>query len=654
MTSIRYRLEHPDRVKASRDAYKKRNPDRVRREKLEWKRSLKHKRMRNHTFVGIDGEGWNLDEHVYGMLVTSERSRYLYTGKPLTTEQCLSFITSLQYDPSVYIVGYFFDYDVTMILRDFARDDPEKAARLFSAKLNQYVWWRGYGIRYRPHKSLTVKRWTDDNSSRAVTIHDVQGFYQCSFVKALTKFNVADNETLSRIASMKEQRSTFTPDDAGSILAYSQEECRLLVRLMNRLRGLSEQAGINAEPYEGPGRLASRAMEQHYTVKRHRETVATMPEPLQITVPHAMYGGRFENTAVGAIDVPVREYDKHSAYPAAMAGLPCLIHGRWARTRTRHGLLNLSHVRFRDSREPDWGTCYALPIRRKTGALQYPREGGGWYWDSEYRNVSTLDYTETGTWSWFPDGCDCKPFRWIHRLFAQREAMEQSEPGSGVCLKLALNTLYGKCAQTRPVAGPWLNMVYASLITSSLRTDMYRLYSSLPSRSVVMFATDAIFTTETLPVSHGLGGLELANEYESLVIVQPGLYYDAGSAHFKTRGIPKRYITSHGANIRRFAEAGIVYPMEVTQFRGLRISLAQRNLTDLGNWVPTLHNVETRTLSKRIGENTIDSITWTLPAPNTNPDGESIARNFDSLADTQRAQLDIESDDETLGDWDNG
>lgn len=651
MTSIRYRLEHPDRVKASRDAYKRRNPERVKAEKQAWKRSLVHKRMRHHEFVGIDGEGWNLDEHVYGMLVTSERTRYLYTGKPLTTEQCLSFIASLQYGKGTYIVGYFFDYDVTMILRDFARDRPDDAARLFSSGSKRYVWWRGYGIRYRPHKSLTVKRWTDDDSSPAVTIHDVQGFYQCSFVKALTKFNVTDGETLSRIADMKGQRSVFTPDRAADILAYSQLECELLVRLMNRLRGLSEQAGINAEPYEGPGRLASRAMEQFYGRKRHQDTVAAMPDALRSTVMAAMYGGRFENTAVGAVGVPIREYDKHSAYPAAMTALPCLIHGRWTRTRTNRGLLNLSHVRFRDDQEPDWGLCYPLPIRRKTGALQYPREGSGWYWDHEYRDIPTLDYTESGTWSWFPDGCDCKPFDWIHRLFAQRERMEEQEPGSGVCLKLALNTLYGKCAQTRPIAGPWLNMVYASLITSSLRSDMYQLYMSLPARSAVMFATDAIFTRDTLPITHGLGGLELANTYDSLVIVQPGLYYDSASAHFKTRGIPKQYIQDHGRNIRQFADVGIPYPMEVAQFKGLRLSLAQNNPTDMGNWVRTVRTVETRTLSKRIGKETIDGIHWTLPADNDNPDGESYERDFSSIADTDRDMSDMSFDDETLGDW---
>lgn len=635
--------------RAARRAWNERNPEYVKEDRRRWKRTLVGKRMRKHTFLAIDGEGWTTDgRHGYHMIVTSLPNVYVTSPTPLTSEESLAFIASLPHQDHRYNVSFFFDYDVTMILRDMAVTAPDKARALFEPGRRSYVWWNGYGLAYRPHKSFTVKRWTDDNSSQPVTIHDGQGFFQCSFVKALEKFGVSDKETRDRIAAMKDQRAVFTADDMADILHYSQEECRLLVSLMEKVRDLSEQAELNADPYEGPGGLADRALRRFYGKDRHTKTLDTMPSDVHDCASAAMYGGRFEPLAVGPVPLVVREYDKHSAYPAAMSQLPCLIHGRWSRTRKQRGLINLSHIRFRDDREPDYGLCYALPIRKKTGELHYPREGSGFYWHSEFQDVSTLDVTVDCTWSWMPGNCKCRPFAWIRGLFHQRETMEAANPGSGIALKLALNTLYGKCAQTRPRPGTWLNFVYASLITSSLRTEMYRLYTQLPPRTALMFATDAIFTTAELETSHGLGGLELANTYNDLTIVQAGLYFDGDSAHFKTRGIPKKYVADEGSGIRLAALQGVEYPITVKSFRGLRIGLQSSDPATIGQWMTQPRTIETRTNAKRSGEWVDDDgIIWTRPTENINRGGESMRREFATTVSFLRALEDMNSDDET-------
>lgn len=650
----RWKVNHPEAVKAERKRYRRSDG---------FHALQARKRVARHSFLAIDGEGWTRGRHEYHMIVTSDPTRYLTSPEGLTTEQCLGFIADLPRQPGQNIVAFYFDYDVTMILRDMALSDPDACSQLFDVGRDKPVWWRGFGIKYRPHKSFSVKRWTDDGNGQWVTIHDTGTFFQCTFVKALTKFNIADDETLTRIQGMKDQRATFTPEHMDGILRYSQEECRLLVSLMERVRDLAELAGLNASPYEGPGGLASRALSRDYTIARHKATMDNMPQDVHDCAGLAMYGGRFETLAVGPIGhtppnpgiIPVYEYDLHSAYPFAMANLPCLVHGRWVRTRKADGVLNLTHIQFRDDRIEDWGLAYALPIRRKSGALQYPREGAGWYWQTEYEEVDTLDYTRDYCWSWFPSRCpsSCrKPFYWIHDLFAQRERMEAQDEGSGICLKLALNTLYGKCAQTRPLPGRWLNFVYASLITSQTRKRMYGLYAGLPARSGLMFATDAIFTTAPLETSHGLGGLEHANTYNQLCIVQPGLYFDYDEWHFKTRGIPKRYIQSHGQGIWAAAYAGVEYPINVTQFRGLRLGLHSRNPETIGQWIDTTRTIETRTPSKRDGELEIDGIIWTKPTRNTNPQGESVWREFSQTASVMGLFNDIDKDDETEGWYD--
>ena len=634
------------------------NPDERWAERKRWKHTLTGKRMSHHTFLAIDGEGWTPPggEHEYTMIVTSDPALTLYTGQPLSTLNCLNFIADLPYVKNQYITSFFFDYDVTMILRDFAREEPILAAQLFASG-NKYVWWKGFGLKYRPHKNLTVKRWVERGKGQRVELHDGQGFFQSSFVVALTKFNIGTPEQRAAIAAMKDQRSTFTAEDAAEVLAYSREECRLLVSLMEQVRDLSQAAGINAEPYEGPGALAQRALERYYGKAQHRTVLDLMPPELKEWAPWSMYGGRFEITAVGNIPSEVNEWDVKSAYPYEMSKLPCLVHGRWSRTRkARPGALTLSHLSFTDSRPPEPGLAYPLPVRSRGGALHYPQSGSGWYWQHEYtRDTLTVDIH--ASYTWLPDGCSCRPFAWINDLYAQRETMEAQSKGSGIVLKLCLNTLYGKCAQTKPVPGAWLNFIYASLITSRLRTRMYDLYLSLPTRSVVMFATDAVFTVGgcVVETSHGLGGLEHAGTYRDMTIIQPGLYFDGPTSHFKTRGIGKKYIIAHGEELRAAAVTGKSVSLHVIQFKGLRMSLHNENYVDMGNWIGredhdgpcndncNLRTIQTRTYSKRKHETVIDGITWTDPADET---GESVPREG-GMADYQAYLKDIERDDET-------
>jgi hypothetical protein len=153
-------------------------------------------------------------------------------------------------------------------------------------------------------------------------------------------------------------------------------------------------------------------MERHYGKARHAEAIAVASSRVGDAASCAMYGGRFETTAVGSVIGDVTEYDLNSAYPAAMADLPCLVHGRWARTRTNHGPIAVSHLSFRHDVGDGPGVCHPLPVRRRTGELFYPREGRGWYWRAEYDRPG-LEVTADVTYSWRPDGCECRPFAWV-------------------------------------------------------------------------------------------------------------------------------------------------------------------------------------------------------------------------------------------------
>jgi hypothetical protein len=611
------------------------------------KRHGKRKRLRKSTFIGVDGEGWNIDDsHEYTMIVTSLPDQFISLGRALTATESLGFLADLPKAAHRLFVSFYFDYDVTMILRDMAIERPDLCDLLFEPGRKKYVWWRGFGIKYRPHKSFTVKRWSNANDTRATVIHDVSSFFQSSFVKALEKFDIGDEELRTRMEAMKDNRSTFTPAQMEEILRYSQEECRCLVELTEQIRDLSLAAGLSPSPYEGPGGLANNAYTIHYGKDRHNATMANMPQGVRDWAMHAMYGGRFETLAVGRVDRPTTEWDLSSAYPSAMLDLPCLVHGKWTRSRTHHSQWSMSFIKFHHDNE--WpGIAYPLPIRDDKGGLFYPQSGSGWYWRHEFElDDPEWHYERVGSsWSWVPAGCDCKPFDWIRDLYKQRQMMELAHKGSGIALKLALNTLYGKMAQRKPVPGAWLNMVYASMTTSLTRRKMYDLYQSLPQQSVVMFATDAVFTVQgELPIAEGLGGLERAADYDSIVIVQPGVYFCELGAHFKTRGIPKKVFAKFAHRIRDAAIHGIVYPIEVTNFMGLRLSLhrswpslfasldgemsaegmpimSRRAITQMGQWLTTTRKIDTRPQTKRAGEVPMNGVNWTWARTNDLADG---------------------------------
>jgi DNA-directed RNA polymerase subunit RPC12/RpoP len=87
-------------------------------------------------FLAIDGEGGGVNE--YGQQNYLLLTAWEETGEPhvlfkdnerLTTIDCLEFIVSLPKRKN--IVGFHFDYDVTMILRDLT---AERLVRLFAVK----------------------------------------------------------------------------------------------------------------------------------------------------------------------------------------------------------------------------------------------------------------------------------------------------------------------------------------------------------------------------------------------------------------------------------------------------------------------------------------------------------------------------------------
>lgn len=506
-------------------------------------------------FVGVDGEGGGVDElgrQSYKLLRThrfggGDECRLLYRNEArLTTDECLAFLADLP--PTFQYVSYYFDYDVTMILRDV---DAPRLRKLFERRVHVRVegqhfapsiYYDNFELGYFPHKHFKVRR-VDRQDPKIkltpwVTIHDVGSFFQMSFVKALTDWDVLTAAQRAEMKLDKDRRDEFNVMTA-KVQEYNALECEALALLMEKFRGVCIDCGILPREWEGPGYLAS-AMMITNGVTKTKAIRERIPADCWKAANNAYYGGRFEIFKVGEV-ANVREYDICSAYPASYRTLPCLEHGHWeygeGEPDVPPGTLYLADVRFTHTEESPI-VCH-LPIRLDTGSLQWPREGNGIYWSIELdaaRKAGTVIVEWRGHWR-YSCSCICAPFGdWVPEVYAARLALGKGV--RGYPLKLALNSVYGKCCQSIG-SPPFANPIWGGLITAYCRTRLIEGYTPIDPRKLVMLATDGLYVTDCqldLPIGKELGDWE-ESEPDTIFVFKPGMYSWAHGKKVKTRGM---------------------------------------------------------------------------------------------------------------------
>jgi len=518
-------------------------------------RAVRRSAQLTRSFVGVDGEGGGVNENgQQNYLLLRAGGAVLFDGnRRLGTRLCLDFL--LQLDPGCLAVSYFFDYDCTQILRDI----PAEKLKLILDRSNRATvnggrspgeYWEDYVIEWHPRKHLSVGR-LDRRTNKLIpgsrrVIHDVGTFFQCSFVKALTDWDIGTQAERDRILREKQRRSSFEMMTETEI-EYNHRECIMLAELMDKFREVCVEVGYTPRLWEGPGYLASAMMEKHGVMKAKELDVS---EELYTAANDAYYGGRFEIFKVGEVE-NVTEYDICSAYPAAYLHLPCLKSGchHWSCGGDASATgLYLAKVHFRHRTENPI-VCH-LPVRLASGTITWPREGVGWYWSTELNaalaaGTVVTKWLEVRTYEKSPS-CDHYPFRgWVNDVYAERQRIGKTV--RGYPLKLALNSVYGKCCQS--IGNPaYANAIWGGLITADVRRRLIEAYSPLDPRSLVMLATDGMYVCSMQNVA-GMpeGALEIGSELgqwergkpDTIFIVKPGMYAWNNGIKVKTRGVPK-------------------------------------------------------------------------------------------------------------------
>jgi hypothetical protein len=514
-------------------------------------------------FVGWDGEGysvWAVDsrgiiarEHHYMLFGCS--AGYYETSRDLSTVTCLNLILYVESKyPDAFHVGFSFEYDVNMILRDL------EWRYLGMLHDTGSIIWNGYRIKHIPHKLFSVSK-----NGVSATIYDVFGFFHVSYMKALQKFGIGTAQEQSVISTGKEHRSVFSYSQIKEVITYWSTEISLLPELMDHLRTACYDAGFFITRWHGPGALASYAIRQYKITacKPGRKT----PKSVYGASRYAYAGGRFQSWKCGLTQQKVYTADINSAYAYACSLLPRLDNRSWhyenkpdIKSGQDIAHFGLYHIRFDAADLEEKARCCHIPFplfhRDSKGVLTWPFRTEVWCWSPEAALVAGDSHAQFLE-SWIYDDDGSRPFGFVAGAYDRRLQLQESGNPAEKAYKWFLASIYGQLAQRvgwdrHDRTAPRSHCLeWAGYITSYCRAYVYRAALGVAARGgLISIDTDGVTSSvpfDSLPgtVSPALGDWKL-DQFDGLLYWQNGIYWYYHNGNWsaaKARGVPKGRIS---------------------------------------------------------------------------------------------------------------
>lgn len=538
-------------------------------------------------FVGVDGEAVN---GKYCLLGVGDRQIENENG--LNWRECFEFLYDcFQEEPKgTAFIGFYLGYDFTQILATLpaerawyllSREGQAKRRHRIGGHEPHPVEYDGWQFDLLANKRLRIRPKTCECRNATckcahkpwMYVCDVGGFWQTSFLAVIDPKQWAagfiDAEDYASISWNKAGRSTLKLDDETR--RYNRLENFYLAKVMGEICSGLEEIGIHLTPRQwfGPGQAAQAWLKS--VAPSREEWEGAVPAWFVDAARMTYYGGWFEVMCHGAIQRRIYEYDINSAYPAVIATLPCLLHGKYHRGRglpPKERQNDAICIVLGEFRSPDaddnerGGGRYTgpMPYRNAEGNISRPSIVSGWFYLEEV-NASIaaglcqpIGPNDIQEWVSY-DACECEsPFSSIADLYLRRLAVGKNTV-LGKAAKLVYNSAYGKFAQSvgSPLFG---NAIYASRITSGCRCIVLDAIATHPrkSRAVAMVATDAIFFLEpndSLELSDRLGAWDCTVR-DNLTIFKPGVYWD-DTTRAQLRAASKPKFKARGINAAKFA-----------------------------------------------------------------------------------------------------
>lgn len=529
-----------------------------------------------------NGEECMRRQRVHHYVLLSAGSKSLQNdGKMLTHDQIFTFLwQQYQDNPKAAFVGFFLGYDFTNWLKTIPVHSAKAlltkegiARRKPSADSSLKMPWPvrdGQWAYVDGHRKVIDTKWEfdilankrfklrpyiapEDIPTRIIRhkdgtqetqriprpwmyVCDTGPFFQSSFLNAINPEDwndpIVTPEEYEIIKRGKAHRQDAQLD--ANMLQYNVLENDVLARMMQRVHQgfIADGIILNRQQWFGPGQ-AAQAWMKLIGVPTGEQIREAVPRYARDAARATYYGGWFEIFNHGPVPGTSYAYDINSAYPAVIASLPCLLHGRWSQgagrpPRIPQGAIRMVYATVAGN-DPWIG---AMPHRNTDGSILRPSKTKGWYWWHEVKAaqsaklITKIDVHEWATY----EPCQCpSPMASIAELYEGRLAVGKNT-AAGKGKKLVYNSAYGKLAQS--IGEPrFSNPIWASLITSGCRTMILDAIATHPTRSnsLLMIATDGIVFKEP---HHGLDvdktrlGAWDDDTYENLSLFMPGLYWD--------------------------------------------------------------------------------------------------------------------------------
>lgn len=456
---------------------------------------------------------------------------------------------------------------------------------------------------------------------------------------------------IRHISTMKAQRGVFKPEDQQDIIDYCLTECRYLSFLFRTMYvdidNYDTDMRRKMTRYDGTGAIAAAWMKVHKTKEflpfRTASELETMtvrgtgevdplasseaflsglPESVALS---AYFGGRFEITEIGYMG-DLYGYDINSAYPHIARTLPCLAHGEFVRVKDYvPGKFGVYLVGSQTSGR--WAPFpFRTPVKTDDGlsgsAIYYAHGGKRWVWSNANPDLSELAIARKhhgnnaipiyDGYVWEPSCADPSPFAAIPEMFEVRKEYVKQGNGIEKVIKLILNSLYGKTAQSIgwsldkngiPHPPPFQCFIWAGLITSGCRAMILDAIMQ-PNADVVSIATDGILSRSPIdldaPKDKILGKWEFG-KVEDGYLFQSGVYtyqtwnkYDeVWKRTYKTRGFSSKEIPAEVLIAEwRMQHRRVNANPDDSRFIPLRSGVTRSNALEfIGQWIPSTHDI---------------------------------------------------------------
>jgi hypothetical protein len=374
-----------------------------------------------------------------------------------------------------------------------------------------------YNIKYLPKKMFSIHSKKTQNSH---IFYDINNFVETSLNNAAKTLLKKEKLTDIVDASKLNTDIEYWRENKIDIIKYCKQDALLTKEIAEHFWVKLMEPKLKYYPVKpySKGKFAEEYFLHNCFMPTINKIVKNYPEVIEYSY-KSYYGGRFELLKRGTFD-RVYMYDIKSAYPAIMSNLVDINRGKWYKRDY-----------FDDVAKYGFYRCNVTSFHPIISPFMVVNEGLNTYPNGSFEKFLTQNeiqfiekrFPETeieilNGWVFYPD-YEATPLKEeIEKLYQWKE--EEKDPDIKWCIKIVLNSLYGKFIQTvQKRTGKLFNPMWAANITADTRLKLLN-FSLDNIQNVIGYSTDSVHSKVPLKnTGNNLGDFELKFRGEGIFIM---------------------------------------------------------------------------------------------------------------------------------------